>query len=178
MIRGTTAPFTFKLPCVKGRLVSATVKFWQDGNPGTKEAKLPITKKLEDCAAYESDDIKNVAKWDNGEYEDIKKDLEVKYSVELIGRSWNEVSEEIQHEFASLTYDELCIVLEPHETLRFSDKTKAKVQLRAQKDDKTVFASHMQLVTVYPIDRDLATDDYFPEEEENVVILNGGEIIF
>lgn len=51
MIRGTTAQFKFKLPCTKGELLWATIKFWQRGNTGTVQAPLPITKKLIHCDA-------------------------------------------------------------------------------------------------------------------------------
>jgi hypothetical protein len=49
MIRGTTAPFTFKLPYPKNQIEWVTIKFWQDGNH-----LLPISKDFKDFA--ESDD--------------------------------------------------------------------------------------------------------------------------
>ena len=48
MIRGTTAKFTYKLPCLKEELAWATIKFWQDGNPNEL---LPIFKNLSHCDA-------------------------------------------------------------------------------------------------------------------------------
>lgn len=51
MIRGTTAQFKFKLPYPKGELTWATIKFWQPNNPSKL---LPITRKLEDCAASDN----------------------------------------------------------------------------------------------------------------------------
>ena len=129
MIRGTTAQFRFKLPYKKNELAWATMKFWQPGNNGTLEARLPITKRLEHCTA--SDDSK-----------------------------------------------ELCITLTAEETLRFSDKYKARVQLRAQHEDGTIFASREQLITVYPINGDIMTDNpTIPDEnEEGWIILDGGSI--
>ena len=55
MIRGTTAQFKFKLPCAKGELEWATIKFWQSNNPNIL---LPITKTLQHCG--NSDDIKEL----------------------------------------------------------------------------------------------------------------------
>ena len=46
MIRGTTAQFKFKLPCAKGELEWATIRFWQSNNPSVL---LPITKTLQHC---------------------------------------------------------------------------------------------------------------------------------
>ena len=42
MIRGITAPFTFKLPYPKSQIDWIVIKFWQDGNSFT-----PITRKYE-----------------------------------------------------------------------------------------------------------------------------------
>ena len=55
MIRGTTAQFKFKLPCAKGELKWATIKFWQSNNPNIL---LPITKTLQHCG--NSDDLKEL----------------------------------------------------------------------------------------------------------------------
>jgi hypothetical protein len=54
MIRGTTAPFTFELPCKPEDIVAIAIEFWQEGNKGTPTAKLPIIKKMGDCALSES----------------------------------------------------------------------------------------------------------------------------
>lgn len=55
MIRGTTAPFRFKLPFQKSELRWVTIKFWQDGNLGSPEGSLPITKKLVHCSSTADD---------------------------------------------------------------------------------------------------------------------------
>lgn len=55
--------------------------------------------------------------------------------------------------------NELCVSLTASETLRFSDKIKARVQLRAEANDGTTFASRESLITVYPISDDIVTDD-------------------
>lgn len=130
MIRGTTAQFKFKLPCKKGELGWATIKFWQPGNSGVG-GSLPITKRLEHCSG--SDDAQ-----------------------------------------------ELCVSLLPEETMRFSDRFKARVQLRALKKEDgetsgTIFASHEQLIAVYPINDDILDDDNISDVESSgdYVILDG-----
>lgn len=69
----------------------------------------------------------------------------------------------------------LCVSLTPSETMRFSDKLKARVQIRAQYGD-TIFASKQQLITVYPINDDVV-DPEFPEPQDNWVILDGEPVI-
>ena len=173
MIRGTTAQFKFKLPCAKGNLLYATVKFWQPGNSGTLEAPLPITKRLADCYGFESSEQINIEKWNSGNYEEIKSNLGIS------GKSWNELTDEEKKKFATESFEELCVSLTAEETLRFSDQSKAKVQLRAQQKDGTVFASHQQLITVYPIIDDIITDDpSFPEDEnsDGLIVLDGKPI--
>ena len=73
---------------------------------------------------------------------------------------------------------ELCVNLRPDETLVFSDQIKAVVQLRAQTSDGTTFASKETLVSVYPINDDIITDNpSFPEADNaGVVILDGKSI--
>ena len=51
MIRGTTAQFKFKLPCLKRDLDFATIKFWQSNNPNER---LPIIKTLSNCGGTDS----------------------------------------------------------------------------------------------------------------------------
>lgn len=73
--------------------------------------------------------------------------------------------------------NELCVSLTVEETLRFSDKFKARVQLRAQANNGTIFASREQLITVYPINDDIITDDpTLPGEQEGFIILDGMSI--
>ena len=75
---------------------------------------------------------------------------------------------------------ELCVALTAEETMRFSDKFKAKVQLRAQRlEDGVIFASTQQAITVYPINDDIITDDpTMPgENEDGWVILDGETIV-
>ena len=73
---------------------------------------------------------------------------------------------------------ELCVSLTAIETLRFSTKLKARVQLRAQHISGLVFGNKEKLVPVYPLDDDLTQDPVLPgETEDGWVILDGKEII-
>jgi hypothetical protein len=72
--------------------------------------------------------------------------------------------------------DELCVSLDAYETSNFSDKFKAKVQLRAQHTNGTVFASHQQSITVYPIVEMNDHPIYPSANEEGWTILDGNEI--
>lgn len=76
--------------------------------------------------------------------------------------------------------NELMITLTEEETLRFSDKTKAYVQLRARTDEANVFASKQVPITVYPVydDKTLDDDDIIPPEDdgEEWTVLDGHEI--
>lgn len=125
MIRGTNAPFTFKLPYKENEIQWITIKFWQDGNPSF----LPIKKQLEHCS------------FPNNPYE-------------------------------------LYVELTAAETMRFSDKVKAKVQLRAQATDGRTFGSHETLITVYPMNDEILDDDVvLPEEDDDGwVVLDGSTI--
>lgn len=73
---------------------------------------------------------------------------------------------------------ELLVSLTSHETLRFTDKLKARVQLRAQHTNGTVFASHQELVTVYPLPDDLVNEPVLPgEDDDGWVVLDGSTIV-
>lgn len=125
MIRGTTAQFRFKLPCTKGELEWATIKFWQNNNPSVL---LPITKTLDHCGQPESSDY-------------------------------------------------LYVALTAEETLRFSDRYKANVQLRARHAlSGTVFSMKPYLITVYPYEDQ--NDPPIPDTpaDGGFIILDGGEI--
>lgn len=77
-----------------------------------------------------------------------------------------------------LQLDEIVITLSPTETARFSDKLKARVQLRANAVNGATFASKEQLITVYPINDDIITDDPdWPDESESGYILLDGQSI-
>ena len=69
----------------------------------------------------------------------------------------------------------LCVSLDPSDTLIFSDKLKARVQLRAQCDG-TVFASRQHLITVYPINDETIDTELPKPDTEGWVILDGEKI--
>lgn len=74
---------------------------------------------------------------------------------------------------------ELCVSLTAEETSRFSDKYKARVQLRAQHSGSgTVFGSRPQLITVYPmLDEIIEEDPTMPvANDEGFVVLDGETI--
>lgn len=75
---------------------------------------------------------------------------------------------------------ELCVSLTALETMRFSEKIKAYVQFRAQRNDGTVFGNRTKYVSVYPMsDAILDEDDpVMPSpNDEGLVILDGQSII-
>ena len=133
MIRGTTASFKIKLPYTIGELEWVTIKWWQDGNPGTLIAPLPITKKMTDCSTVENAD----------------------------------------------TSKELYVSLTAEETMRFSDKHKAKMQMRAKLlATARTFGCKPRLITVYPMNDDLIDDDIImPEDDGGWIVLDGESVI-
>lgn len=72
---------------------------------------------------------------------------------------------------------ELCVSLTAEETARFSDKYKARVQLRAQVNG-TVFGSYPQIIPVYPMINDIIEEDPTlpPQDEEGWIVLDGDTI--
>ena len=80
------------------------------------------------------------------------------------------------------TSTELLVTLTSEETLRFTDKLKARVQLRAQTKTGLIFASHQELVTVYPLPGSLITDEVIQDptddgyDDDWTVVLDGGSI--
>lgn len=73
---------------------------------------------------------------------------------------------------------ELCVSLTGEETLRFLDKYKAKMQLRAQHANGTVFGSKIKLITVYPMLDDIIEEDpTLPAVDEDGWIILDGEVV-
>ena len=70
----------------------------------------------------------------------------------------------------------LCVSLGPEETIIFSDKLKAKVQLRAQYKD-TYFASRQQTITVYPINEATIGTPLPEPDSDGWTILDGETIV-
>jgi hypothetical protein len=79
--------------------------------------------------------------------------------------------------------NELVVVLNKEETLRFTDKKKARVQMVAESLDGIVPFSHKPYTfTVYPVlDDSILGDDIIPtpgpSDDGGVVILDGSTII-
>ena len=69
----------------------------------------------------------------------------------------------------------LCVSLSTSDTLKFSDKVKAKVQLKAQYG-ATIFASRQQSITVYPINNAIAEGEDPLPYKDGWVIFDGKEI--
>ena len=74
---------------------------------------------------------------------------------------------------------ELYVSLTADETIRFSEKRKAKTQLRAQHSSSgTLFGNREQLITVYPMNDDILEEDpTMPEENKDGWIILDGETI-
>jgi hypothetical protein len=102
--------------------------------------------------------------------------------------SYLPITKTLEHCTAEDTSTELCVSLTADETKRFLDKYKARVQIRAKvKEAKegeviegagTVFASHEEIITVYPMNDDILDDDPMipSENEDGYIILDGGYI--
>ena len=77
--------------------------------------------------------------------------------------------------------NEICVSLSADETALFSEKYKARVQLRAQPFADAPFGSHQQLFTVYPMLDDIINDDsaVSPEipTEHGWMILDGESVV-
>ena len=73
---------------------------------------------------------------------------------------------------------DLYVSLTSEETLRFSSKLKARVQLRAQHNSGLVFASKEEVVPVYPMSDDLVQDPVLPGEiDDEWIVFDGQEVI-
>ena len=57
--------------------------------------------------------------------------------------------------------NQLCVVLDREETLRFSDKRKAYVQLRGTTKSGVQFGCYRKMLSVYPTEDDSLLDDEF-----------------
>lgn len=78
--------------------------------------------------------------------------------------------------------NEICVSLSATETSLFSDKYKAKVQLRAQPAFGAPFGSRQQSFTVYPmldeiIEENPTIDPETPSTEEGWIILDGETVV-
>ena len=90
------------------------------------------------------------------------------------------ITKKLEHCEASDNPMELCVSLTAEETMRFSEKYKAKLQLRAQHGASgTVFGNRPQLITVYPMNDEILNEDpTLPaKNEDGWVVLDGKPII-
>lgn len=91
------------------------------------------------------------------------------------------ITKALEHCDSSDDSTELCVSLTAEETSRFSEKYKARVQLRGQcVDSGTVFGSRQTLLTVYPMRDDIIEEDPTlpPVNEEGLIVFDGGTIAF
>lgn len=75
---------------------------------------------------------------------------------------------------------EIVVSLTAEETARFSDKYKARMQLRARHTQTgAVFGIKPQTITVYPMADDIAIDGstVLPPDTDGWVVLDGGAIV-
>lgn len=207
MTRGTTAPFAIQLPYTMGELEWITMKWWQEGNKGTQVAPLPITKTLSNCLSknyicklesgitaarsyyftiegilYMFTATTNLVegtllKYDSTTQQITSNAFTGAINVSAVGDSGGMV----QLTFVNEAYDSdiLHVVLTAEETMRFSDKHKAKMQFRAKlKSNGRVFGNQSpKLITVYPMNDDLLEEDIVPSSNNyGWVVLDGGSI--
>lgn len=72
----------------------------------------------------------------------------------------------------------VAITLTEEETLRFSDESKAFVQLRGRSKDGSTFASKQEVVTVYPVyDDNILDDGILPTPAQDGWVILDGEIV-
>lgn len=205
MIRGTTAPFKIKLPYTIGELEWVTMKWWQDGNNGTTMAPLPITKRLAHCSVsniYICKLSSGIAASEPCYFtidgvmygftasQDIGAESLLKYNTttKILTVGDLTVLPEVVEDNSDMTElifvnevnnsNELNVSLTAEETMRFSDKHKAKMQLRAKlASTGRIFGCKPKLITVYPINDELYEDDLISgSEDDNWVILDGESI--
>ena len=89
------------------------------------------------------------------------------------------ITKKLEHCDAPDGANELYVSLTAEETTRFSDKYKARVQLRARLiDSGTIFGSRSEVVPVYPMRDDIIGEnpELPAENAEGWVILDGGAI--
>ena len=70
---------------------------------------------------------------------------------------------------------EISVILTEEETLRFSEKTKAYVQLRARNRGDNAFATKQEEITVYPVYEDTTLDESLIPTPgfDGIVVLDG-----
>ena len=90
------------------------------------------------------------------------------------------ITKRLEHCDAADDSKELYVSLTPEETALFSDKYKARVQLRARCiTSGTTFGCRTKIITVYPMPDDIIEEDPMlpAENEEGWIVLDGETII-
>lgn len=90
------------------------------------------------------------------------------------------ITKNLEHCDAPDNSTELYVSLTAEETARFSEKRKAKVQLRAQHSDSgTIFGCPPQIISVYPMRDDIIDADPTlpPENNEGWIVFDGETIV-
>ena len=74
--------------------------------------------------------------------------------------------------------NEISITLTEEETLRFSEKSKAYVQLKAKCIDGNTFASKKEVITIYPVyDDNILEDEILPTPSDDGWVVLDGSIV-
>lgn len=88
------------------------------------------------------------------------------------------ITKSLEHCDAPDDSTELYVSLTAEETMRFSEKYKARVQLRSQANDGTIFGCPPKLISVYPMRDDIIEENpELPTENEEGWIIFDGEPI-
>lgn len=88
------------------------------------------------------------------------------------------ITKVLEHCAPTNVSNELTVSLTPEETLRFSDKRKAYVQLTATPIEGSRFGSQQQEITVYPVyDGDIGDDIPVPPPDDGGWVILDGERI-
>ena len=113
--------------------------------------------------------------WQSGNDKGLERDYPLPIVKHYSQTNWNNG---IQYPWNWIDDSTLVVTLGQRETLTFSDKYKARIQLRVRTTDNLVFASEQQIINVYPANWDapLGDDIIIPTSENEWVILDGNTI--
>ena len=138
MVRGTTAPFRFKVPYEWSEICAIEATFTQKQNDGSK---LSIVKEYD-------------TRWGEN-------------NSNPGGFTPDETNPHIVY-----------VVLDPGETLKFSEKRKAEVQFKVYSPGKGTVSHKPERFSVYPINNDSVLESPGEQiQDNNVWILDAGEIL-
>lgn len=80
------------------------------------------------------------------------------------------ISKNLDHCDAPDGSTELYVSLTAEETTRFSEKRRARVQLKSQANDGTIFGCLPKLISVYPMRDDMIEDPTLPPDNDDPVL--------